>query len=132
MPPATAAQSQTITPVAIGTTVVRPLPGNARSAAQAASATAVPVSGTTLVARASDNLVGVSTNDLVVIYPDTTAIMQAAASRAVSSKGYPNMGLTVIHVASFDRLLPLQQALASQFPAAKFDLPIRYFEVRPN
>jgi len=134
-PPAVVRQLQGTAPVAIGTAVVRPVASSTPTAD--ASTGAAPLSpqaasDTTLVVRASDNLVGVSTNDLVVIYPDTAAVSQAVAGKAAGTKAYPEMGMVVIHTTRFDQLHPLQQDLAKAFPTAKFDLPVRYFELRPK
>ncbi|RWA51209.1 hypothetical protein AU476_24395 [Cupriavidus sp. UYMSc13B] len=87
---------------------------------------------TTYVARTQDNLVGISNNDLVVIYSDTAAIVAAAGSAAFSAKPYPDMGFVVLHIANFDQLVSLHQSLAGRFPTAKFDLPVTYFPIRPR
>jgi hypothetical protein len=136
-PPDVVQQLQGTPVVVVGNTAVRPLTSNqiappASSAPEVPSAKAsdTPAGRSTLVVRASDNLVGLSTNDLVVIYPDTAAIVAAAGGEHDSAKAYPEMGIVVIHVPSFDRLLPLQQTLAARFPAAKFDLPVTYFPLR--
>lgn len=133
-PPAVVRQLQDTPPVSIGKAVVRPLP--AASASQMASGAATQrtpnavaqASGTTLVVRARDNLVGTSSNDLVVIHPDTEAVGRAAKARGAAVKAYPEMGMVVAHMARFEQLQPLQQELARAFPAAKFDLPVRYFQ----
>lgn len=114
--------------VTIGSVSVRPIP---RSVAGVLSTTP---SDTTLVARATDNLVGTSTNDLVVIYSDVGAITRVATTlgKGISTRAYPDMGMTVVHVASFDQLQSVQQQIAQAFPTAKFDLPVRYFDNKPR
>lgn len=126
-------------PANIGAASVRPVsPGNnapraSGNAGALASAKpqSMPAGGeTTLVVRASDNLVGLSTNDLVVIYPDTDAVIHAVAGNAVSTRAYPAMEMVVVHAGSFDQLVPLKDTLSTKFPAAKFDLPVTYFPSR--
>jgi hypothetical protein len=124
---------QAIAPVTVGAVAVRPVTSPVSAAGQGAvngnlSPQAAPASsGTTLVVRASDNLVGTSTNDLVVMYADTDAVLRAVVSKAASVKAYADLGMVVVHVSSFDQIPKLQQDLAQAFPTAKFDLPVRYF-----
>jgi hypothetical protein len=130
-------QLKDVPSVNIGKASVRPVvpQPDAATPPEAAlkSGRSVPAAGgTTFVVRSSDNLVGVSTNDLVVIYRDTAAISQAVAGKDVSAQAYPDMGLVVLHVGSFDQLAPLKTALSAKFPAAKFDLPVRYFATTPK
>jgi hypothetical protein len=40
--------------------------------------------------------------------------------------------MVVLHVAEFDQLGPLHEAMARQFPAARFDLPVTYFPRKPK
>lgn len=114
--------------VTIGSVSVRPIPRSI----EGVRSTTPP--GTTLVARATDNLVGTSTNDLVVIYGDVDAITGRAATMGggVSTRAYPTMGMTVVHVASFDQLQSVQRQIAQAFPTATFDLPVRYFDTKPR
>jgi hypothetical protein len=123
--------------VNIGMASVRPVsPGGGSSGLQASAnrATASVPTGneTTTVVRSTDNLVGVSSNDLVVMYGDTGAVTQAVAGKGVTAKAFPAMGMVVVHVSSFDEIGPLQSALSAKFPTAKFDLPVKYFETEPN
>jgi hypothetical protein len=113
-------------PVTIGSVSVRPIP------AQANGTRSTEPSGTTLVARASDNLVGTSTNDLVVIYKDTSAVSArvAAMGGGLRIKTYPDMGMVIVHAPRFDQLQPIQQQLQQALPDAKFDLPVRYFDLK--
>ncbi|MCP3713180.1 hypothetical protein M3I54_41005 [Paraburkholderia sp. CNPSo 3274] len=121
---ASAAQVQSLArtpPVVIGTRSVWPIP----------SAPALDEDGkvrqnATLVIRSSDRLVGLSSNDLVVIYADTAAVSAAASGLVQQVSAFPRMGMTVLHVSTFGQLQPLYQTLVAKFPAAHFDLPVRY------
>ncbi|WP_081087127.1 hypothetical protein [Burkholderia pseudomultivorans] len=120
--------------VTIGGTAVRPVPSGAIRAASSEGAGNVVQSGrdNTFVIRDSDNLVGISTNDLIVVYPDTAAVNQAVAGQVKSVKIFPQIDTVIVHVASFDQLVSVQAALARKFPTAKFNLPVRYSETRPK
>jgi hypothetical protein len=119
--------------VTIGTASVRPVDTGHAAGTASAKAQSLPVGNeTTTVVRASDNLVGVSSNDLVVIYPDTVAVSRALSGKPVSVKTWPSAGIVVVHVGSFDQLLPLKTALSATFPTAKFDLPVKYFNTVPQ
>ncbi|WP_322050810.1 hypothetical protein [Paraburkholderia bannensis] len=108
-------------------------PASNVAATESATAQTAPKGGeTTTVVRESDNLVGVSSNDLVVIYPDTAAVSQALSGKPVSVKVWANMGIVVVHASTFDQLMPLKTALSQKFPAAKFDLPVKYFDTVPQ
>ncbi|WP_118180893.1 hypothetical protein [Paraburkholderia phosphatilytica] len=85
-----------------------------------------------MVVRSSDNVVGISTNDLVVIHPDTAAVRQVAAGLAKSVSAYPEMGVTVIHAGGLDQLASIKATLATTFPTVKFDLPVRYGNIQPK
>ncbi|HTH58923.1 MAG TPA: hypothetical protein VL689_02060 [Paraburkholderia sp.] len=112
-------------PVSIGSTSVWPMPdaspldedGNVQP-------------NSTLVIRSSDRFVGLSTNDLVVIYPDTAAVSAAAGGLAQQVQAFPQMGVTVLHASSFSGLQPLYQTISAKFPAATFDLPVSYAKQR--
>ena len=112
-------------PLTIGSTSVWPVPN------------AVPLDedgnvqpNSTLVVRSSDQWIGLSRNDLVVIYPDTAAVSAAAGGLAQQIQAFPQMGMTVLHVSAFSGLLPLYQALSAKFPAARFDVPVRFVKIR--
>ncbi|HEY3598361.1 MAG TPA: hypothetical protein VGL08_12725 [Paraburkholderia sp.] len=115
-------------PVTIGSVSVRPIPPAANGVRSATPA------GTTLVARATDNLVGTSTNDLVVICSDVGVVQTrvAAIGGGITMRVYPEMGMVIVHAPRFEQLLPIKQQLAQALPAAKFDLPVRYFDKKPQ
>ncbi|MBV8271233.1 MAG: hypothetical protein JO067_03075 [Cupriavidus sp.] len=134
-PPSVTAQLKGTPAVVIGSVSVKPLrqaPSSSGSNGVLRPLAADPPGNTTYVVRTQDNLVGISTNDLVVMHPDTAAIVAAAGASVASAKPYPDLGLVVLHVASFDLLAPLHRAIADRFPKAKFDLPVTYFPVRPK
>jgi len=112
-------------PVSIGSTSVWPMPN---AAPLDEDGNVQPDS--TLVIRSTDRFVGLSTNDLVVIYPDTAAVGAAASGIAQRVQAFPQMGVTVLHVSSFSSLQPLYQTIAAKFPAATFDLPVSYAKQR--
>nr|WP_244109003.1 hypothetical protein [Burkholderia anthina] len=127
--------------VSIGVVSVRPVADGTHPAASAGNsgasasmrAQSMPTgSETTTVVRSSDNLVGVSTNDLVVIHPDTSAVSQSLRGQPVSVRAWPDMGIVVVHAGSFDQLAPLKAMLSTKFPTARFDLPVKYFETLPQ
>jgi hypothetical protein len=126
---APAAQVQTLgrsAPLAIGSTSVWPVPG-----AAALDQDGIAQPDSTLVIRSGDGFVGLSTNDLVVIYADTAAVSAAAGGMAQQIQAFPQMGMTVLHVGDFSGLQPLYQALLAKFPSARFDLPVSYAKQRP-
>lgn len=89
--------------------------------------------GQTLVARASDNLVGVSSNELVIISSNLDAI--AAKITTLQFAGaeihaYPKLKLLVVKTTQFDQLETIHNSVAASFPDAKFDLPVTYFPRR--
>ncbi|GMG90537.1 hypothetical protein Cmtc_17570 [Cupriavidus sp. TKC] len=134
-PSSVTAQLQGTPAVVIGSTSVQPV----RQPASASVTngllrplSADPHGNTTYVVRTGDNLVGISTNDLVVIYPDTSAIVAAAGGATTSAKPYPDLGMVVLHVGNFDQIEPLHRAIAERFPTAKFDLPVTYFPLKPK
>jgi hypothetical protein len=136
-PDSMAAQLQGTAAVVIGSVSVKPLRQAPSSSASAGNGTLRPLAAdalgnTTYVARTRDNLVGISTNDLVVMHPDTAAIVAVANGVTVSAKPYPEIGLVVLHVANFDQIAPLHRAIAERFPTAKFDLPVTYYPVKPK
>jgi hypothetical protein len=113
-------------PVQIGAASVRPLPdaeGQPRALSPAAARS-------TLVVRSTDNLIGVSSNELVVIDKNPAAVQRKVAELAADAtiKAYADNGIVVVRLNRFADLLPLKQRLAKAFPAARFDLPVRYFE----
>lgn len=125
---ASATQVQPISrsaPLKIGRTSVWPVPN---AAPLDADGNAQPNS--TLVVRTSDRFVGLSTNDLLVIYPDTAAVGAAAGALAQQVQAFPQQGVTVLHVNAFSDLLPLYQALSTKFPSARFDVPVSYAKQR--
>jgi hypothetical protein len=125
---ASAAQVQPLSrsaPVTIGSTSVWPMPN---AAPLDEDGNVQPNS--TLVIRSSDWFAGLSTNDLVVIYPDTGAVSGAAGGLAQQIQTFPQMGMTVLHVSTFSSLLPLYQTLSTKFPSARFDLPVSYVKQR--
>jgi hypothetical protein len=125
---ASAAQVQTLArtaPVTIGKRSVWPMPDS-----PALDEDGNVQQNATLVIRSSDRLVGLSSNDLIVIYADTAAVSAAASGLAQQVNTFPQMGLTVLHVGAFAQLQPLYQTLAAKFPAARFDLPVRYAKAR--
>lgn len=133
-PPETVRQLQDVQPVTIGSAVVRPVatPTDASTAYTPQAAAGPARRESTLVVRASDNLVGVSDNDLVVLHVDTAAVTQAATGKASTIKPYPDLGLVVLHFSRFDELVEARKALAELLPAARFDLPVRYFKTLPR
>jgi hypothetical protein len=112
-------------PVTIGSTSVWPVP-NAAPLDQ----DGIVQPNSTLVIRSSDWFAGLSTNDLVVIYPDTGAVSAAASGLAQQIRTFPQMGITVLHVNAFASLLPLYRTLSVKFPSARFDLPVSYTKQR--
>jgi hypothetical protein len=134
-PPSVAAQLKGTPAVVIGSVSVKPLrqaPSTSSNDAMRHPLEAAPQGNTTYVVRTRDNLVGISTNDLVVKHPDAAAVVAAAGASVASAKPYPDLGLVILHVASFDQLVPLHRVIADRFPTAKFDLPVTYFPVRPR
>jgi hypothetical protein len=127
-PPAIVKQMSASAPVQIGSVSVRPIPASAQGTRSTGS------SQSTLVARSTDNLVGTSTNDLVVIYSNVEQIKSRAMALGggISVKTYPDMGLTIVHAVSFDQLESAHQAIGQSYPSAKFDLPVRYFDIKPK
>ena len=79
------------------------------------------------MARASDNLIGVSHNQFVIRHADTAAITRAVSGKVARARAYPDLNLVIVRTDTFEQLLPLQEALSRQFPTAKFQLPVRYF-----
>lgn len=145
VPAAVAEQLKQVPIIRIGSQKVRPLPPAARigkrssntansthdnSAAESETAT-----GHTLVARASDNLVGVSTNELVIIGSNLDAIAAKVATlhlTGIQIQAYPKLKLLVVKTAQFDQLETVHNSVAAAFPDAKFDLPVTYFPRRPH
>jgi hypothetical protein len=127
---APAAQVQSLSrsaPLQIGNTSVFPVPN-----AAPLDEDGIVQPNSTLVVRSSDNVVGLSTNELVVMYPDTNAVGAAASGLAQQVQAFPARGITVMRVSAFSDLLPLYQALLAKFPAATFDLPVMYSKNRPQ
>lgn len=127
-PPDVVQQIQNEAPVRIGSTSVRPLPERGLRALSAGA------SQSTLVARSTDNLIGVSANELVVIEKDTNAVQLKVAELTKDAvvKAYADGAIVVVRVKRFSDLQPLQQGLAKAFPGARFDLPVEYFEIKAN
>jgi len=110
-------------PVKIGSVSVRALPPNAARDRSADS------EQSTLVLRSTDNLIGVSANELVVIYKEPNAVQLKVGEwvKDATVKAYADHGLVVIRLKRFADLQPLQLRLAEAFPGARFDLPVTYF-----
>lgn len=112
-------------PVTIGKSRVWPMPN-----APALDADGIVQLNATLVIRANDRRVGLSSNDLVVIYADTGAVSAAASGLAQQVSAFPTLGVTVLKVSTFAQLQPLYQTLSAKFPGAQFDLPVSYAKQR--
>ncbi|MGT0250577.1 hypothetical protein [Burkholderia pyrrocinia] len=127
-------QLQAVPSVSIGGTSVRPVPPSAVRAALSERAGGSAQSGrdSTFVVRDGDNLVGVSTNDLIVVYADTAAVYHAVVGQVKSVDVYPQIDTVIVHVGSFDQLSPIKTTLARKFPMAKFSLPVRYSDTKPK
>jgi len=125
-PAALVEQMKTVAPTRIGEQAVRAVPPTLLSGEQAK----VARQGRTLVLRASDNLVGISGNELIVLDDNLEGI--AAAVTALRLAGaqihsYPALHLVLVKTARFDQLTTVRDRLAAKFPDAKFDLPVSYF-----
>ena len=129
-PPAVVEQIKDAPPTRIGSQSVRALPPAAQSGKHANGAMAATAEGRTLVARESDNLVGVSNNELVIISPDLDAIAAKVASLQLpgaQTNTYPKLQLLVVKTARFEQLETVRSQIAAAFPDARFDLPVAYF-----
>lgn len=121
-------QMQYEAPVRIGAVSVRPLPQGGQHPLS------TDASQSTLVARTTDNLIGVSANEMVVIEPNASAVQKKIAELAADAavRLYAGRGITVVRVKRFSDLPALQQRLAEAFPTARFDLPVMYIENEPH
>jgi hypothetical protein len=117
-------QIQNDAPVRIGSASVRPVPENVSHTLSTDS------TQRTLVVRSTDNLVGSSENELVVIEKDTAAVQRKVLELATDASvtAYADHGLVIVQLKRFADLPTLRKQLAEAFPAARFDLPVRYFE----
>ncbi|MFM0337642.1 hypothetical protein [Paraburkholderia fungorum] len=116
-------QVQNQNPVKIGSVSVRTLPPSSTRAQSGGS------EQSTLVLRSTDNLIGVSANELVVIYKEPKAVQLKVGEwlKDATVKTYEDHGLVVIRLKRFADIQPLQLRLAELFPGARFDLPVTYF-----
>ncbi len=116
----------------IGSQRVRALPPESplRSLAKGGSAAT-----TTTVVRESDNLVGISNNELVIVSPELEAIAAKVATLGLTgaqTRSYPRLQLRIVSTARFEQLETVRSQVAAAFPAAKFDLPVTYFPLKPR
>lgn len=133
-PAETVRQSAAAPLVRIGPQVVRPLPSNG-AAANGADGKPALAAGQTLVMRESDHLVGVSNNDLMVVGSDLdgmAAAVEALGLPGVQISRYPKIRLLLVKTRRFEQLQAVHDRLASQYPDARFDLPIQYFRRKPH
>ena len=90
---------------------------------------------TTVVVRESDNLVGISAHELVIVGTDLAAMSAKVASlqlAGASIHSYPHLGLLVVKTARFEQIDSVRSQVAAAFPNAKFDLPVTYFPRKPR
>ncbi|MEO7031114.1 MAG: hypothetical protein ABI351_13045 [Herbaspirillum sp.] len=139
VPAAVAEQLKQVPITQIGSQKVRRVPIAALAGKRANNSTdsttteASTNAGGTLVARASDNLVGISTNELVIISSNLDAIVAKVATLQLAGAeihAYPKLKLLVVKTAQFDQLETIHNSVAASFPDAKFDLPVTYFPRR--
>lgn len=130
-------QLDSVAPLRVGAQVVRPLVASAPPAGDASAVLGKTGadSARTLVVRESDHLVGISHNDLMVVGPDLDRM--AASVRALGLPGieasvYPNIRLLLVRARQFEHLQVVHDRLTTDFPQARFDLPISYFPRRPK
>ena len=134
-PPAVVEQIKDAPPTRIGSQSVRALPPPVVMAGRQANGAAPAQEGRTLVARESDNLVGVSNNELVIINPDLDAVAAKVASLQLPGAqihSYPRLQLLVVKTARFEQLETVRNQVAAAFPHARFDLPVTYFPRKPR
>lgn len=115
--------------VRIGAQALRAVPEQALPK-EALTRKAGAVSTQTFVMRESDNLVGVSLNDLMVVGPDLERM--AASVKALGLPGieiniYPDIGLLLVRTQKFEQLQLVHDRLAGEFAQARFDVPVNYF-----
>ncbi|MGB7479036.1 MAG: hypothetical protein WA924_01795 [Burkholderiaceae bacterium] len=126
-PAAVVEQIKDVPPTRIGQQAVRAVPPAALSGQQAK---AVAENRRTLVVRDSDNLVGISSNELIVLGTDLDAIAASVAAMQLpgaQTRVYPKLKLAVVKTARFDQLETVRNRLAAAYPDARFDLPVTYF-----
>ena len=129
-PPAVVEQIKDEPLIRIGSQSVRALPPAAQSGKHANGAQPATGEGRTLVVRASDNLVGVSANELVIVSPDLDAVAAKVASLQLpgaQTNTYQKLQLLVVKTARFEQLETVRSQVAATFPEARFDLPVIYF-----
>ncbi len=118
----------------IGSQTVRAVPPGG-AGRQAGERRAPAQEGRTLVVRDSDNLVGVSANELVIIGADLDAVAAKVASLQLAgaqTHAYPKLKLLVVKTARFEQLETVRDQVAAAFPEAKFNLPVTYFPRKPR
>ena len=135
--PAAVVEQLKDTPIThIGTQSVRAVPAAppAASGDKRAQAAVAP-QGSTLVVRESDNLVGISSHELVIVTPELDAVAAKVASLQLpgaSTKSYPQLQLLIVKTARFEQLQTVRDQVAAAFPQAQFDLPVTYFPRKPR
>ena len=125
-------QLKDVPPTRIGQQTVRAVPPAALSGQQAKAAAE---NRRTLVVRDSDNLVGVSANELVIIGADLDAVAAKVAGLQLAgaqTHAYPKLKLLVVKTARFEQLETVRDQVAAAFPEAKFNLPVTYFPRKPR
>jgi hypothetical protein len=133
-PAAVVEQIKEVPATRIGTQAVRAVPPAALAGRQANGA-AMAQEGRTLVVRDSDNLVGISANELVIISADLDAVAAKVASLQLAgaqTHAYPHLKLLVVKTARFEQLETVRDRVATAFPEAKFNLPVTYFPRKPR
>lgn len=126
-PAAVVEQLKDVAPTRIGQQAVRAVPPAALNGAQVKSAAE---RRQTLVVRDSDNLVGISANELIVTSTDLDTVAAKIASLQLAgaqTRAYPKLKLLVVKTARFEQLETVRDQLAAAFPKAKFSLPVTYF-----
>jgi|GEM_PF-2234540 len=125
-PAALVEQMKNVAPTRIGEQAVRVVPPALLSGEPAKAA----ARGRTLVLRASDNLVGISGNELIVLDDDLEGIATAVAALQLPGAqihSYPTLHLVLVKTTRFEQLSIVRDRLTTQFPDAKFNLPVTYF-----
>ncbi len=118
-PPAVVEQIKDVPLTRIGSQSVRALPPATLAGKHANGASAAATEGRTLVARESDNLVGVSNNELVIIEANLDAVAAKVASLQLAgaqTHPYPRLQLLVVKTARFEQLETVSQPGRRRFP----------------
>lgn len=128
-PSAVAQAAEDVPAVRVGKQVLRAVPQPAlpadvlvrKSAGQPAR---------TWVMRESDHLVGVSSNDLMVVGPELdrmAASVRALGLPQMQVDVYPKINLLLVKTRRFEQLQQVHDRLAAEFAQARFEVPVSYF-----